>query len=309
MRYTGLIVAVALAAVAAIVVLRMSGGSAPSPTTPQAAPVDTSSTVQIYVATTAIPLGTKLTQEMIAPQPWPSHLAVEGFLKVGGKESPVGMVARAGYQPNEPLMVSKLANPDDPNFLAAELPAGMRMITIPVNETDGVAGFVFPGDYVDLIFTHEIDQWVSRPGGEGGAQAQQDRVKLPVTETLLTNVKVLALDQRASGSNATDKNGALIIPRSASLMVSAEDAYKVRLAQKKGTVTLALRSLEDRDEQAGEPVVMVPSDISQKGETGDAADIGGDGVKVVRGAPKKAQETMGSSAPAAPPAQRSGGAL
>lgn len=300
MRYGGLIIAVVFAAIAAVVVLKMSGDkTAPAPVA--AAPTDTKS-VTIYVAKAPIPIGTTLTRDMIATQQWPEHLALEGFMYTDQKDAaPVeGMVARGPFQQNEPLISSKLANPNDPNFLAGELPKGMRVVSIPIDEVNGVAGFVFPGDHVDVIYTHDVDKWEYPPATSSGdgsqTQSAPTKTKVTVTETLLTNVKVLAVDQRASGAGATDKNGNLVIPRSASLMVSQTDAQRVRLGQKTGTLSLVLRALADKE--SADPLVLTSGkDVSQsttQGDTGPAGDEAS--VKVVRGAPVTDKENVSSSA-------------
>lgn len=295
MRYGGLIIAIVVAAIAAFAVLKMAGNEQPAPTPEQPQPQQ-SKTVNVYIAAKPISIGSTITEDMVGIQPWPEHLAVDGFVVADGKNNVVGMVARGQYQQNEPLMNSKLANPSDPNFLAGDLPAGMRVVTIPVNEVDGIAGFVFPGDHVDLMFTHDVDKWVSSPTNTSNGLSETpnlEKIKVTVTETLLTNVKVLAVDQRATGAGSTDKNGNLVIPRSASLMVSQSDAQRVRLAQKTGTVSMVLRALADRE--ASDPLVLTaPKDISQSKQQ-DEEDIGattdGGSVKIVRGAPKTEKET------------------
>lgn len=293
MRYGGLIIAIVVAAVAALAVLKMSiNTQAPAPTTQ--APVAEVKTVNVYIATKAIPIGTVITEDMIGPQPWPEHLTVDGFVTTGDSSfNPIGMVARGAYQQNEPLMKSKLANPSDPNFLAGELPAGMRVVTIPLNEVDGVAGFVFPGDHVDLIFTHDIQRWESAPSADGSGAGTAQQVKETVTETLLTNVKILAVDQHSSTSDVTDKNGKLIVPKSASVMVTQEDAQRVRLAQKTGTVGLILRSLADRGKYDAK-LLTGSRDISLS-EDGEDALSSPDFIKVIRGAPGSGTENADGS--------------
>jgi pilus assembly protein CpaB len=294
MRYGVLIAAVVVAAIAAIAVMRMSASES-APAVAQAAPQQT---VNVYVASKPITIGTTITAEMIAAQPWPANLALEGFVMADGKTDVVGMVARSPFQQSEPLIVAKLANPNDPNFLAGDLPAGMRVITIAVNETDAVAGFIFPGDQVDVIFTHDVDKWVYPPSSGGadsaGAASAPVRTKETVTETLLTNVKVLAIDQRASSAGATDKDGKLIIPRSASLMVSQADAQRVRLASKTGSLSLVLRALADK-ESADPLMLTAPADVTQsQSDAGGPSDAS---IKIVRGAPVIAKENeSGSSA-------------
>lgn len=281
MRYGGLIAAVIIAAIAAVIVLRM-GNSQPAPQAQQAAPKEEVKSTQIYVAAKPIPVGTVITSEMVSPQPWPQHLVLEGFVPVKEGATVVGMVARGSFQLNEPLITSKLANPSDPNFLAGELPKGMRVVSIPLNEVDGVAGFIFPGDHVDVMYTHEVDK--PKAVAEDGTQRQADKVQ--ITETLLTNVKVMAVDQRASGQGSTDKEGRLMIPKSASLMVTQADAQRARLAQKTGSLSLTLRAISDRDAKDG-LFVTAPKDVSQK-VVGDVA--GAEPVVIVRGAPKQVKE-------------------
>lgn len=292
MRFGGLIAAVVFAAIAAVVVLRMSGDK-PAPTS--GAPVAEAKNANVYVATKPLPVGTTIAEADIGVQPWPEHLILDGFVIADGKTNLVGMVTRAPMQQNEPVTSSKIANPNDPNFLAGELPKGMRVVTIPINETDGVAGFVFPGDHVDLIYTHDVDKWEYPPssGGDGvsGQDADPIKTKETVTETLLTNVKVLAIDQRSSGAGAVDAKGNLVIPRSASLMVSATDSQRVRLAQRTGVVSLVLRALSDK-ESADPLVLTTPGDVTQsKFDTGPQ----GESVKIIRGAPGIAKESVEST--------------
>lgn len=310
MRYGGLVVAAVLAAIAALVVFRMS----PTQQTPQTQAALPVKGIKVYVAAQNIPVGSAITAEMVAQQDWPEHLALPGFMKVDDKEAPpiVGMVARSPFQQNEPFISNKLTNPNDPNFLAGDLPKGMRIVTIPINEVDGIAGFVFPGDRVDILYTHDTYHWVSAPTANSIGGLNQNNVekqKSTVTETLLTNVKVLAVDQRASSIGSPDKNGNLVIPRSASVMVSQVDAQRVRLAQKTGSLSLALRSMADRD--ASDPLVLTSKkDISLEGGDSTASSGAVDsGVKVVRGAPRNLREIESGGAAvsrSAPPVSNPG---
>ena len=308
----GLIAAIGFAAVAAFIVLKMSSGQedAPPPTPQQA--VEQIKTLNIYVAAKPISVGTVITAEMVAIQPWPENLAIDGFVNAdGGAAAAVGMVARGAFQQQEPLIVSKLANPNDPNFLAGELPKGMRVVTIPLNEVDGVAGFIFPGDYVDLIFTHDVPRWETAPvmGNNSAAEAAAPtKVMETLTETLLTNVKIVAVDQRASGAGATNEKGQLIIPRSASVMVSQADAQRVRLALKTGNVSMVLRSLADRE--SSDPLVVTEKkDISQDVPEVGATMTESDSVKILRGAPTNNREEDSSGSSVSRGAPSAGGVL
>ncbi len=269
MRYGGLIVAIAFAAIAAVIVLRMmSNEQQPAATSQGSADVKT---VAVYVAAKPIPIGTAITPDMVIAQPWPENLVLDGFIRSqegssngapSGAGAVVGMVTRAPFQQQEPIIATKLANPNDPNFLAAELPKGMRVVTIKTTEVQGVAGFIFPGDHVDVMMTHEVDTLVSNPQGPGNEAPTMSKEKQSITETVLTNAKVMAVDQHSTNVDATDAEGKLVIPRSVSLMVSLADAQRLRLAEKQGELTLALRSLADRD--TVDPLTMTQNgDISQ----------------------------------------------
>ncbi len=295
MRFGGLIAAVVLAAIAAIIVLRMSASNKqPAPSTTSVAPVQQEiATTQIYVASQPIPVGTTITAGMLSLQPWPSHLILDGFIASDSEQKIEGMVSRSAFQANEPILLSKLSNKDDPNFLAGALPKGMRVMTIQTNEIEGVAGFVFPGDFVDVMLTHTITEYVTPPG-EDDLQQQTDTV----TETLITNVKVLAVDQRASGTNATDSNGNLLIPRTVSLMVAPGDAQRLRLAQQKGTLTLVLRALADR-ESADPLISTTDKDISSFPSLDAGGGVASGNVVVVRGTARGEQKGSPNYAPPA----------
>jgi pilus assembly protein CpaB len=107
----------------------------------------------------------------------------------------------------------------------------MRAITVPVNTSTGVAGFVFPGDHVDLVLTQAV-----QGGGDGPP--------LKVSETVVRNVRVLATDQRFTDK---DEDGKTTIKTfsNVTLEVTPRIAEKVAVAQSMGTLSLSLRSLAD----------------------------------------------------------------
>ena len=218
MRFGGLIAAIIFAAIAAVIVLRMSDNNAPSVQPNQGPSTAEVATTNVYVANQEIPIGTTISEDMIVSQPWPDHLMLSGFMKAGSDVTPVGMVARGNFQAQEPLLRSKVANAQDPNFLAGSLPAGMRLITIETNEIQGLAGFIFPGDHIDVLLTYDADSYSVPPTLSGQPRIQE--VQKPVTETLLTNVVVAAVDQRSDGDDATDQEGNLRVPESVTLMTS-----------------------------------------------------------------------------------------
>lgn len=301
MRFGGLIAAIVFAAVAAVIVLRMSSHEeAPiqQQVISQPPPVKT---VNIYVAAQPIPVGSTVSQEMIGIQPWPENLVLDGFVRADANINIIGMVARSNFQTQQPFLLSQLAKPGDPNFLAGALPKGMRVLTIQTNEIEAVAGFIFPGDHVDVLLTHPIMKWVSPPAMSGAASLTPHQESDTVTETLLSNALVMAVDQRASAANSVDKNGNLIVPRSVSLMVTPADAQRLRLGAQKGTVTLALRSLQDK-ETVDQPILTTMGDISlYQEQTGGGGDTNEGGVMVVRGTVALQSQSLPSSSSSATP--------
>ncbi len=225
-------------------------------------------TVNIYVAAQPIQIGSVITPEMLLQQPWPKHLMVQGFIVADGKTPIQGMVARAAFQPQEPLISSKLANANDPSYLSANLPKGMRVVTIRTNEIDGLAGLVFPGDRVDLVLSREVDNATYE-----NPDLKKYAEKIKITENILNNVLVLAVDQRAEGTpppaQAQGQQQRREPPRTVSLMVTPSDVRRLRLAENiaqgstaNATLSMSLRSLADKE--SVEPLgITYVNDVSQ----------------------------------------------
>ncbi len=192
----------------------------------------------IWVARDDIPVGTVLAREHLDIQPWPSNLLLESFVQAEGETAQdiVGFITRATFMGGEPIIGPKLSNPDDPNFLASTLSEGMRAITISVGTLSAVAGFVFPGDRVDVLLIHD-PVVVEAPDDDEDARD----IKEKVAEILIPNARVIAVDQRTSVSS----EDAIDVPGSVTLEVSRFQAQQLRLADKVGELSLALRSIKD----------------------------------------------------------------
>jgi len=220
---------------------------APQPAEPQV------QTVEVIVARNDIPIGTALKAEHLDRQPWPSHLVLDDFIVSDGKDADLmGLVTRSNFRGKEPIIRSRLANPSDPSFLAATLPPGKRAVTIPVDAISSVAGFIFPGDRVDVVINHQVDFGMERlPNGAINKKTEQ------VSEVLMSNIKVLALDQRFSAHTGEGP----AVPSTATLEVTPLEALKLRLSEGKGTISLVLRGLKaDEEKQMARPLML--QDIS-----------------------------------------------
>src|SRR5687768_2027016 len=110
---------------------------------------------KILVARKALPVGTIIDPESLAFQAWPKELVQNAYYLEGAPESDMtkllGTVVRNPVTAGQPITQGALVGPNDRGFLAAALGPGMRAVTVPVSTTTGVAGFVFPGDRVDVI--------------------------------------------------------------------------------------------------------------------------------------------------------------
>src|SRR5436190_8808746 len=149
----------------------------------------------------------------------------------GDPKKLLGTVVRYQITAGQPVTRGSLVGPQDRGFLAAALGPGMRAITVPVNAASSVAGFVFPGDHVDMVLTQTVSG-----GGEGPA--------LKVSETIIRNLRVLATDQRISEKDDDGKTQVKTYSN-VTLEVTPRIAEKISVAQSIGSLSLSLRSIAD----------------------------------------------------------------
>ena len=135
-----------------------------------------------------------------------------------------GSVVRSFINKGEPVLRSKLVTPKEGRFMSAVLYPGMRAVSVGVNLVSGNAGFIFPGDRVDLLLTHEVR---SEDGNTGFA-----------TETFIENIRVLAIDQKV---NNPDRQA--FIAKTVTLEVTPKQAEEVLVAEEIGKISLILRSI------------------------------------------------------------------
>lgn len=264
MRFLLLLVAAVIAIFAGVAALQLSGPVQPEGSSAQSQAASNVLTVDVLVARQPIPAGTEITAAMVDRQPWPENLVLNGFIVSSSENTVVGKVTRSTFQAREPLIDSKLAAPDDSGFLAAHLPEGMRAVTIATDAISGVAGYVYPGDRVDILFTHNIPA----KGAGTGAPAVPGLPAAPVSadtagyaEVLAANVPVLAINLREGGDGGAGSIGGFIpspdamtglagggtnTPSSMTLQVSDVQAGQIRLAERVGNISVSLRSLKDR---------------------------------------------------------------
>jgi pilus assembly protein CpaB len=189
---------------------------------------------KVLVAKQALPVGTIIDADSFTFQPWPKELMQSVYYVEGQPDGDpkklLGTVVRYAVTAGQPVTRGSLVGPQDRGFLAAALGPGMRAITVPVNVTSGVAGFVFPGDHVDMVLTQSVD------GGEGPA--------LKVSETIVRNLRVLATDQRITDKDDEGKTSVRVFAN-VTFEVTPRLAEKIAVAQSLGSLSLSLRSIAD----------------------------------------------------------------
>lgn len=246
-----LVGALVIAVVTAIMAKNMFSGSGANQA--QAAPVVPAGP-KILIARKPLPVGTIIDAEDLVFQAWPKELLDGTYYTEEEEDSDptalFGTVVRNEIAAGQPITRGSLVGPNDRGFLAAALGPGMRAVTLPVSGTSGVAGFVFPGDRVDLMLTQAVS-------GEGPS--------LQATETIIRNLRVLATDQRIDQKNA-DGNVVVKSFSSVTVEVTPKIAEKLAVAQTLGSLSLALRSIADNTAELERAIasgeVEVPEDAT-----------------------------------------------
>lgn len=220
-------------------------------------PAPPANTTEVLVARRALPVGTILDASTVEFRPWPKELVAGAYLLRGQTDVSrlQGTVVRFAIPAGQPVPQGALVQPGDRGFLAAALGPGMRAITVPVSAQSAVAGFVFPGDRVDLILTQTVDG-----GGDGPP--------LRASETVLRNLRVLATDQRTD--KQTDGRGNTVVNGYSTVTLEATPriAEKIAVAQTVGALSLSLRSIADAPDDLEEAIasgaIEVPDDPRQE---------------------------------------------
>jgi len=229
-----------------------SGASTPSAEAAQQVPKGP----KVLVAQRALPVGTIITADSIGFQQWPKDMVQDAYFIDGEADMTklLGTVVRYPVTAGQPVTQGSLVAPGDRGFLAAALGPGMRAVTISVSAKTGVAGFIFPGDHVDLMLTQTVR-------GEGRP--------LKAAETVLRNLRVLATDQ-STESETTNGKTVVRAFRTVTLEVTPRIAEKIAVSQTLGTLSLALRSIADNqaelDRMIATGAIKVPEGASKEEE-------------------------------------------
>lgn len=199
----------------------------------------TEQTRQVVVAASGLEFGSHLAREHLRVVTWPvastpagSFASVDDLVGPGQERIVLGRI-----EANEPILAGKVTAPGGRATLSTVLPKDKRAITIRVNDVLGVAGFVLPGDRVDVLLTRT--QSSDPPGGES------------VTNILLQNVRVLGIDQEAS-----ERKDKPTVAKAVTLEVSPDEAQMLTLGGQVGSLSLALRNGSDQTAVQSRPVTL-----------------------------------------------------
>jgi pilus assembly protein CpaB len=188
-------------------------------------------TTEVLVAGSDIGIGQGVTPQALKWQVWPTDATSSGnFIRKSERPHAVqqvsGSIARVAFSVGEPIREEKLIKANGSGYLAAVLPAGMRAISAPISPETGAGGFILPNDRVDVLLI--------RAQKTGTSETYS-------SETVLTNVRVMAIDQTVE-----EKNGQrVVVGKIATLALNPRHAETLTLATRLGTIALALRSLAD----------------------------------------------------------------
>ena len=231
---------------------------------------DTGDKTHVLVAAKDLPIGAELAPGDLKWQAWPGSAFSGAIIRKKPEENPEDalkgrMVQRVSA--GQPVLGNYIFKEGRGNLVAATLGKDMRAMAIPVKANTMVGGFISPGDYVDVVLTYKVK-----------VSSRNDDVKSLVSrmtsETILQNIKILAVDQEASREEDEAK-----IARTVTLEVTPEGSQKLSLAAKMGDITLALRGIGDESM----PENTTTTDV-QLGQTlQDVARLEGTGTSGRRG--------------------------
>jgi pilus assembly protein CpaB len=207
----------------------------------EAQKVKPTATSTLVVASKALRFGNELSESSLREMPWPVDAIPQGgFRSIQEMLGQGKRVVLTAIEANEPVLASKITGQGQRATLSAMLGDGRKAATIRVNDIDGVAGFVLPGDRVDVMLSRQIEK------------------NNAINDVVLKNVKVLAIDQLAD--ERSDKPS---VVKAVTLDVDIAGAQKLALASQIGTLALALRKAGDAEPTASRLITISDLGISK----------------------------------------------
>jgi pilus assembly protein CpaB len=204
----------------------------------------------IVVASRQLRFGNELSASVLREMPWPADAVPQGAFRSIPEVLTAGKrVVLTAIEANEPVLASKITGLGQRATLSATIGEGHKAVTIRVNDVDGVAGFVLPGDRVDVMLSRQLEK------------------NSAINDVVLKNTRVLAVDQLAD--ERSDKPS---VAKAVTLEVDLAGAQKLSLASQVGTLSLALRKAGDQDSTASRPITL--ADLVNSRSSDDPDDHG-----------------------------------
>jgi pilus assembly protein CpaB len=206
-------------------------------------------TVGYLVAAHPLPAGTLARDEDFTARPASSDKVPSGAIEdtPDAKMGLRGSLVRKFLDAGSFVTSEDVLRPRDRGFLASVLAGGTRAISIKVDAESGVSGLIWPGDYVDVVLTHDLDK--------------ADIAHRTLSETVLQNVRIIAIDQEIVQGGAADRAAAGKETHTVSLQLAPEQVEKITVAEHLGKLSLAMRSAVEQREK-GESGTTFSGDVS-----------------------------------------------
>lgn len=228
------VLGVAIAAGGVAAYLASHSRTTPPPPEPAKAPVVSLETVEVLVAKSDLNRGDVIAGNQIGWQVWPKTSTNGNFIVKAARPDAVkdltGAIVRVPIQAGQPIFDPMVVLAKGSGFLAAILPKGMRAVAMDISAESAAGGFILPEDHVDILLTRHDKTAEKITGSE----------KI-VTDTILRNVRVLAVDQ-AVEEKAGQK---VVVGRTATVELTPSQAETLAMARQQGSLSLSLRSLVD----------------------------------------------------------------
>jgi pilus assembly protein CpaB len=246
LRYS--IIAVMALAALALGMIAYNTNQKPAHVT-QSAPAPAPLMLNYLVAAHPLPAGTLAREEDFATRSAPSG-SVPSEAVVDSQDARIGLrgsLVRRWLDTGTPITAADVLRPRDRGFLASVLEPGTRAISINVDAASGVSGLIWPGDHVDVVLTHEMQN--------------ADPAHKNVSETVLQDIRIIAIDQKIVQGAPNNSTSAGELARTVTLQVAPEQVERITVAEGLGKLSLAMRSAGQQQE-ATAPGTVFGSDVS-----------------------------------------------
>jgi len=199
--------------------------------------------VEVLVAASDLRKGAELGEGDLEWKKWSEDALFKGaIVRKDDKEANDAIKGRLerSFSKGEAVVRKAILKESKANFVAARLEAGERAVAVKVNAAGMVAGFITPGSFVDVILTYKQRVKINdeSPAVDNMIRMNLDSV---ATETILENVRVLAIDQKAEH----EEDDKIKVGKTVTLAMNIRDAEKLALASEMGGITLAMRGVGD----------------------------------------------------------------